>query len=98
MEPNGTRDLPAIQAVTAIGIGEVSITFRLSAVSEVRLRVFDATGRLVKGMSSGTLPAGEHNLKWNGISDAGKPAGQGVYFYSLDAGKANFAGRWILLR
>ncbi len=37
----------------------------------------DGARDLVRSISSATRPAGQYTLDWNGIDDAGKPAGAG---------------------
>jgi flagellar hook assembly protein FlgD len=67
------------------------ISFALPSDGAVSLQVFDATGRLVRTLVSSTLPAGPHNVVWEGADEAGRPAPAGLYYYRLstDAGVVN---------
>jgi flagellar hook assembly protein FlgD len=50
------------------------------ASTDVRVDVFDITGRRVVSVFSGSLPAGEHLFEWDGRTSSGKAAGAGLYF------------------
>jgi len=56
------------------------LQLQLAAQSNVDVRVFDATGRAVCAILTGSLPAGRHTLTWDGLSSAGLPVGTGVYW------------------
>ena len=70
-----------------------SIRFSLPEISNVRLSVFDISGREVKNLLNGKLNAGtyEYNFNAEGISS-------GVYFYRIDAGKYSEIKRMVLLK
>ncbi|MFH1278042.1 MAG: FlgD immunoglobulin-like domain containing protein [Candidatus Eisenbacteria bacterium] len=59
------------------------IAFGLDRSKEVRLEVFDASGRMVRSIVSGKLPAGFHERSWDGTNKEGAPAAAGVYFIRL---------------
>jgi uncharacterized delta-60 repeat protein len=65
--------------------GSTRLAFALAQRSSVSLRVYDASGRLVRAQKVGTLPAGRHQAYWNGLSNGGVPAPAGVYFVNLSA-------------
>ncbi len=58
-----------------------TISFTLPSRTALTLHVYDATGRVVTTLASGTFDAGEHSLQWNAAGVA-----SGVYFYRLRAG------------
>ena len=58
------------------------ITYRLPEQSEVRLSVFDVTGRRVQVLVDSFQPAGSHAVEWNTAGLA-----SGLYFYRLEAGR-----------
>jgi flagellar hook assembly protein FlgD len=47
---------------------------------DVRAEVFDITGRSVRTVLSGSLPAGRHVVEWDGRTASGPRAGAGIYF------------------
>jgi hypothetical protein len=69
--------------------GPVRFTWEPGRPGAVRLRIYDAGGRLVEAMAGGP---GSRALTW----DARVPGG--VYFYELEAGGARAAGKVERLR
>ncbi len=74
------------------------IIFDLPARRAVDLEVFDVSGRLVRTIHRGDLPAGRHAFDWNGTDDRERPVGSGVYFYRLKAGDRSQTRKMILIR
>jgi hypothetical protein len=75
-----------------------SIRFSLSRPARVRLLVFDVSGARVKSLADGLMPAGEHQLRWDGTNDRGRPLSSGAYFYRFEADGEAQAKKLILLR
>ena len=61
------------------------IDYSLEREADVRLSIYDATGRLVKVLFEGNLPAGEHGQEWNGVDAGGNASASGTYFARLQA-------------
>ncbi|MGH3055511.1 MAG: FlgD immunoglobulin-like domain containing protein, partial [Gaiellaceae bacterium] len=55
--------------------------------------LYDALGRRVRTLASGTHPAGEQTLRWDGSDDAGRAVSSGLYFARFDG-----AGRTMVRR
>jgi hypothetical protein len=76
-----------------------TIRLTLPGESEARLSVHSASGRLVRTLLRGDrLPAGSHEIVWDGEDDGGDPAPSGAYFLRLDAGAVHEASRLVLIR
>jgi hypothetical protein len=60
------------------------IAFALPRAAEVRLRVFDLAGRLVRTLVSGVEAAGLRRLVWDGADDGGHQVRSGVYIVKLE--------------
>lgn len=56
-----------------------SIRYRLDAASEVRLSVYDVTGRLLEVLEQGVRSAGEHEVRFDGSG-----LSSGMYIYRLE--------------
>jgi flagellar hook assembly protein FlgD len=74
------------------------IRFDLPQAAAVRLQVFDATGRLVRGLLAGDLPGGEHAVDWDGRDVRSRPVGSGVYYYVLTTGGQRTARPVLVVR
>jgi hypothetical protein len=57
--------------------------FDLPRAGTVSLAVFSVSGRLVRRLVDGTLPAGHHQAVWDGTDAAGRKVAAGVYFCEL---------------
>jgi hypothetical protein len=64
----------------------------------VRLQLFDVTGRLVRTLLDSSLPAGVHEIAWDGRSDAGGTVRNGMYFYRLSAPGYQSARKLLVMR
>ena len=75
-----------------------SIRFTLARRSEVSLKVYDNSGRLVRDLYQGFLDAGPQSVKWNGRDDEGRTVASGIYHYTFKAGDHSESGRMVLLK
>src|SRR5262245_12562428 len=57
--------------------GLVTVEFELPEMAEVELAVYDPSGRRIRVLASGRIPAGVHSANWTGQSDAGGTARPG---------------------
>ncbi len=73
---------PSPNPVTA----QMALAFDLPTPSSVRAVLYDASGRLVRVLADGALPAGKHQRNWNRSDQAGARVPAGIYFLRLDAG------------
>ncbi len=80
------------------GAAGATIHFTLGREGPVALRVYDADGRMVDTILSGTLPAGRHAIPWAARDQQGRQSPSGIYFYRLDAGKESASRKLLLIR
>ncbi|MEO0069636.1 MAG: C25 family cysteine peptidase [candidate division WOR-3 bacterium] len=59
------------------------VHFSLPIKTEVKLTVFDITGREVRTLAKGKFPPGTHSAIWDGKDNHGKTLAPGVYFIRL---------------
>ena len=70
-----------------------AISYRLSAISDVELSVYNLLGEKVVTLVSERKQAGKYEVRWNASNQA-----SGVYFYRIDAGEFQDVKKMILLR
>lgn len=63
-----------------------TITFQLPETSQVTISIFDTLGVKVIVLVDKVLPAGKHEIIWDGTDQEGKPVPSGIYFFKLEAG------------
>ncbi|MFC2076836.1 LamG-like jellyroll fold domain-containing protein [candidate division KSB1 bacterium] len=77
---------------------ETTIRFATPEDSFVSLSVYNIFGQLVRTLKNERLPAGFHQIRWDGRDDMGRFIGSGVYFYSIKAGDYTGTRRMVLLK
>lgn len=92
-----------VTALTSLGpnptSGPTTISFTLADAARSTLRVFDVSGRLVRSIDEGMLPAGSHRTAWDARDSDKRVAAGGVYFVTLEVGGHQVASqRLVLLR
>jgi len=66
-------------------VGRMAISFGLPARSHVSLRIFDASGALIRTLALADLPAGFHRTLWDGTDERGLRVKPGTYFCRMEA-------------
>lgn len=74
------------------------IRFELAHADVVHILVFDVRGQFVRELVSGPLPAGTHELVWDGRDGRGRPAASGVYLYAIRGARWGSRERMTLVR
>jgi hypothetical protein len=59
------------------------VPFALPTRARVSLQLYDAAGGLVRTLTAAELPAGFHNVRWDGTDDRGLRVKPGAYFCRL---------------
>ena len=64
-------------------VQSLNIEFKSQAVKEVRIKIYDVLGRLVKNLYTGTI---KNNciLTWRGDSEKSKTVSRGIYFLQIE--------------
>ena len=68
------------------------------AGEEIRLRIYNLSGQVVRVLHADVPGAGEHRITWDGRDQYGRPVASGVYVYSLQTGGRAVHRRMMLLR
>jgi Zn-dependent M28 family amino/carboxypeptidase len=74
------------------------VSYHLPSSGPVSLRVFDASGRLVRTLVTGDQPEGNHTSFWRGHDEFGRPAAAGVYYVALRTRAEEMTKPVVLLR
>jgi predicted outer membrane repeat protein len=76
-----------------------SIRFGLPAAASVTLEIFDVAGRRVAALlDQAKLPAGWHEIIWDGRDGSGAEAASGIYLLRLSTGETALHRKLTLLR
>jgi hypothetical protein len=79
-------------------IGGVTIEFTVPTIRNVRVRIYDARGRLVRDLLDGPVAPGHRVIIWDGDTNAGKDAGPGVYFVAVESPEKRLTQKIELLK
>ncbi|MEZ4653755.1 MAG: FlgD immunoglobulin-like domain containing protein [Candidatus Eisenbacteria bacterium] len=74
------------------------LRFSLAEPSDISIRIVDAAGRVIRDFESGSYPAGEHGVVWDGRDSFGRDVPPGIYFSRIAAGKLAVLGRIVVAR
>jgi len=77
--------------------------YQLNQASEVSLKIYSNSGRLVRQIDLGLKPAGnyqrtERAIYWDGRNASGELVSSGVYFYRLQAGDYSQTCKMVILK
>jgi len=75
-----------------------TISFTLPVSGKVSLEVYNLLGQHVKQLLSEELPAGTHQVEWDGRNSVGDQVATGVYFYNLTCSEFSQSRKMALLR
>jgi YVTN family beta-propeller protein len=80
---------PGIQRIAPNPFGaSTEVAFALARDARAEITVHDVLGREIRALLRWqSLSAGAHRLTWDGRTDAGRPAGSGIYFVRLEVGR-----------
>ncbi len=74
------------------------ISFELARTGPVSLNIYDLRGRLVRTLVDSDLPAGYHDVTWDGLDRSGKMSASGVYFTKLETDGSAKVNKMTLVR
>ncbi|MDZ7722362.1 MAG: FlgD immunoglobulin-like domain containing protein [candidate division KSB1 bacterium] len=74
------------------------ISFHLESASDVKLVVYNLLAQRVRGLKSGFLEKGFHQISWDGLDDFGNPVGTGIYILRLETKEYSQTRKMIYTR
>lgn len=82
---------------------ETWIPYQLAEAGDVRMKIYDVGGRLVRTILVGFKPVGyyltrERAAYWDGRNETGEPVSSGVYFLQFVAGDFSATQRIVILK
>ena len=82
---------------------ETWIPFQLAQDSSVTAKIYDVTGKLIRMIELGHVPAGNYvesnrAIYWDGRSENGEHVSSGTYFYQIQAGDYTDTRKMVILK
>ena len=82
---------------------ETWIPYQLSKATEVKINIYDVSGRLVRSLDLGWQPTGSYMTPssaayWDGRNAVGERVASGIYFYTLQTSNFTATRRMVILK
>jgi len=74
------------------------LSFTVRDRSSIRVRIFDAAGRLVAQPFESVVAPGRHEVAWDGLGSAHQRLAPGLYLYEVRRNAETLRGRMVMLR
>jgi subtilisin family serine protease len=99
----GIGDTPSIVGTTTWAYPNpfsrgTNVFFHLDRPGEVRITVYDASGRQVRTLVAGAYPAGTHQVEFDARGDGGRRLASGIYFYRFVAPGVSVTRKMTVLK
>jgi murein DD-endopeptidase MepM/ murein hydrolase activator NlpD len=79
-------------------VGPTAIRFSLASAGRVSLGIYDPSGRRVRSLLDAQVPAGPHEIVWDGRDESGRGATRGIYLWRLSGAAGARSGRIVIAR
>lgn len=103
--PSGLNDKPEFEPVYKLErnipnpfYSSTSICFSIPAKSNVKVLIYDCTGRKIRNLMGGLMEAGRYSVIWDGKDDNGKRVTPGVYLYRLEGKDCRITKKLIYIK
>jgi hypothetical protein len=80
---DGVIPAMTLRALPNPSSGQTVFRFATREDGAIQANVYDPTGRLVRALGGKWLPAGPHELSWDGLDDSGRDVATGTYLVRL---------------
>jgi parallel beta-helix repeat protein len=75
-----------------------TISYGLKEETNVNITLYNIRGQKVRTLINEIMPAGQHQITWNGKDNSGKQAASGVYFYRMKTNDYTKVRKAMLLK
>jgi hypothetical protein len=79
-------------------ITKIEFDIGSSEPQEVKLKIYNILGQVVRTLVNESLDAGHHSVEWNATDDGGGRVATGVYLYRLEVGDNAQTKKMLLLK
>ena len=78
--------------------GRTVLRYQVPRPMHVTLKIYDASGRVVRTVLDSEQPAGAYNLTWDGCDRRGRMSPNGIYFCTMKAGDYSGGKKLVISR
>jgi Spy/CpxP family protein refolding chaperone len=77
---------------------ETQIAYTLSVAGNVRIRIYNIAGQLIRTFNKGYQSTGSYTVRWDGRDENNDITASGVYLYRIEADHYQVTNRMVLLK
>lgn len=77
---------------------ETNFTYSLPEMTNIKMKIYNSQGKIVRTIHEGIKAAGNYSSKWNGINDSGQQVSSGVYYVIMELPDRIISRKLILTR
>jgi hypothetical protein len=77
---------------------KTTVAYEVPQSSEVAIRVYDVTGKLVRTLVDGAVEPGRYAATWDGRNNSGEAVGSGVYFCTMETPTYHATQKMVLMK
>ena len=78
--------------------GMGNIAWSVKTAGNVTLKVYDASGRVVRNLVQSPMKPGRYRVTWDGKANDGRMVSAGIYFYKLETASGKLEQKVIVTR
>jgi hypothetical protein len=71
------------------------INYQLTSFGNVKVKIYNTLGQMIKKLVDSFQNAGEHSVVWNATDDSNNPVSSGIYFYRLEINNGCYQKKMI---
>ena len=75
-----------------------TINYTIPKEGNVKIEVYDITGKLVTTLVNGVMNSGKYSVTWDGRNSAGQSVGSGIYLYRIQASDFVAVKKMVMLK
>ena len=75
-----------------------TISFRIDKLQKINLSVYSINGALIKQLINDYIPAGTHNIVWNGLGQNGAIVPSGLYIYKISSSQKSIQKKMVFAK
>jgi hypothetical protein len=76
---------------------QINFCLETKTATKTQIQIFNLRGQKIKTIQSGALPAGKHNIFWDGCDYQGKPVPSGIYLWRMENAQGHQQGKILKL-
>lgn len=81
--PSASAPISGLRVLPNPSHSEVYLELHLAGLTTIDISVYDASGRRIRSLLAGPMPAGTHSVTWDRIDTSGHVVAPGTYFLRL---------------